>query len=251
MSGVAPAGVVAAGLGGLGAGPGLDLILSGSFVGSAAVSADAEKILDSSGYLVGSGVLLDETLLDAGGAISGGSSISADAQVILGASGYLSGQGAFAFSVPDPIVGVGILTAHMEVIHVSPPICQQPVVTTAFRWGHVFTRGDLMFKVVDGRGNPFGPVCITYTLYQMQPGCVLKQIGPSGRKPATAGVGCYYVTGTAGECGQPGLWAVRWQHQRIYGDPVVESDCYFQVQDSVSCPIPGDTLERYCKFGWD
>jgi hypothetical protein len=228
-----------------------DLVASESLVGAANVSGDAVTTIYVSGFVQGAGDVTDASSKEVSGVASGGSVVTANAQRIVGLSGFILGSGSFNMSVPEPIFGVAIVTAHMEVIHVPPPLCEQPVVTLKFRYGHTFTRGDLEFKVMDRRGNPFGPVCITYTLYQMQRGCTLKQVGPSNRKPATAGVGCYYVTGSAGECGQPGLWAVRWRYQRTFGEPAVEKDCYFQVVDSVSCPIPGDTLARHCKYGWD
>ena len=231
------------------AGPNLIHDIVDPLSGSSSVSASAETIINVSGYVVGSGLALDTSLKDLAGMAIGSSVVTADAQRILGVSGYIQGSSAVNLVYPLPIVGVAVVTAYMEVNRVARPICD-PVPVQSFRWGHTFTVGDLAFRTADSRG-PFGPVCITYTLYQVQPGCALKQIGPSGRKPGQRGVGCYYVTGTAGECGQPGLWAVRWRYQRTYSHPVVETDCYFQVVDSVSCPIPGDTLERHCKYGWD
>lgn len=222
-----------------------------SLVGSASVSANTQAVFNMSGFLLGAGTLIDARLMEIAGIAVGSGNIIGDLRRSIGLSGYTWGSSNLALSIPEPIVGVAIVAAYMEVIHVSLPICEIPTVSTAFRWSHVFTRGDLEFSVVDGFGNPFGPVSISYTLYQMQRGCVLKQIGPSGRIPASSGVGCYYVTGTAGECGQPGLWAVRWKYQRTFSDPCIEKDCYFQVLDAVSCPMPGDNLPRACKYGWD
>jgi len=229
----------------------LDVVPDEVLDGSSNVTGSVEILVNVSGLVQGSGEALDATVLDASGLIIGASPVTGDATRLLSVSGYSIGAGNFVVSVPEPIVGAAIVTAYMEVTKVPLPILEQPTVSLAFRWGYHFTRGDLQLQVLDGRGNPFGPVCVSYTLYQMQPGCALKQIGPSGRKPVNNGVGCYYVTGTAGECGQPGLWAVRWRYQRTFGAPAIEHDCYFRVVDSVSSPIPGDTLERYCKKGWD
>lgn len=220
-------------------------------VGAANVSVTNQTIFNVSGLAVGAGSFSYANVLDFAGISVGSAVVSGDAQRFISFSGYAQGSSSFNLSAPDPIYGVAVVSAYMELVHVPPPICQQPVVSLAFRWGHVFTVGDLTFRVLDNRGNPFNPVCVSYTLYQMQHGYVLKQIGPSGRRPGTTGVGSYYVTGTAGECGQPGLWAVRWKYQRTFSNSAVETDCYFQVADAVSCPIPGDTLQRVCKYGWD
>jgi len=222
-----------------------------SLVGSASVSASTQAVFNMSGFLLGAGALIDARLMGIAGIAVGSGNITGDLRRSIGLSGYTWGSSNLALSIPEPIFGVAVVAAYMEVIHVPLPICEVPTVSTAFRWSHVFTRGDLEFSVVDRFGNPFGPVNISYTLYQMQRGCTLKQIGPSGRIPASSGVGCYYVTGTAGECGQPGLWAVRWKYQRTFSNPIVEKDCYFRVEDSITCPAPGDTLPRACKYGWD
>lgn len=222
-----------------------------TLAGSGTFSGNSQGVFNVSGFLTGGGQLIDATVQDASALLTGSAVVSAEALRIINSSAYFIGGSFFALSIPDPIIGVGILTGYMEVTRVPPPICQTPPINTTFRWGQVFTKGGLEICVVDGSGNPIGPVCITYTLYQLQRGCAPKQVGPSGRKPVSPSVGCYYVTGTAGECGQPGLWLVRWRYQRTFGDPMVERDCYFQVLDSVLCPVPGDTLPRTCKYGWD
>lgn len=219
-------------------------------VGQANVTASTQAIFNMSGFLVGAGALVDARLLDVAGLAVGGGTVSADLLRIMGVSGYLQGGSQLDLSVPEPIFGVAVVTAYMEVIHVPPPVCGTPQVTTSFRWGHQFGRGDLDICLVATGGNPVSPICISYTLCQMVRGCQLIQVGGS-RKPGQSSVGCYYTTGTAGECGQPGLWAIKWSYQRTYGDPVMEKLCYFTVLDSVLSPVPGDTLQRNCKYGWD
>jgi len=229
----------------------LDHIITDPIMGSSDVFASTQAVFNMSGFIIGSGDLIDARLMNLAGIAAGSCILSGDLRRLIGVSGYTQGFSALNLSVPEPIYGVAIVTAYMDVVHVPLPICEIPTVSTAFRWGHVFTWGDLELSLKDRLGNPFGPVSISYTLYQMQRGCALKQIGPSRRTPASSKVGCYYVTGTAGECGQPGLWAVRWCYQKTFSDSVIEKDCYFQVLDFVSCPIPGDTLVRACKYGWD
>ncbi len=225
-------------------------LINDPIVGSAVVAADTQSVVNVSGFVVGQGNLVDARLLDISGYAIGNSNAIADATRVIGLSGHSFGGSRMALSVPMPIYGVAVVTAYMDVIHVKPPVCQTPQVSTKFRWGHTFTRGDLEICIVDGRGNPLGPVCVSYTLYKVVQGCQPIQVGATGRKPASSGVGCYYVTGTAGECGQPGLWMVRWSYQRTFGDPKLEKDCHFLVLDSVLWPVHGDTLQRSCKYGW-
>jgi hypothetical protein len=214
-------------------------------IGSSIVTANTQGIFNVSGFVVGSGNLVDASLKDIAGLALGSGILSGDLLRRVGLQGYIQGSGVLDLSVPEPIFGIANVVAYMDVVHVPLPLCEAPTVSATFRWGHIFTRGDLVFSL------PEEPVIVSYTLYQMQTGCVLKQIGPANRTPVKYGNGCYYVTGTAGECGQPGLWAVIWCYQKTYSDPVVEEICYFRVVDSVSCPIAGDALERYCKYGWD
>jgi len=220
-------------------------------VGAANVGGSTIGVFYVSGHVTGAGDLIDDSIADIAGIADGGSNVTADLLRRVGVRGQTHGEGHLNFSEYDPIYGVAVVTAYMDVVHVPPPICEAPVVSVGFRWGHIFTWGDLIYSVIDGSGKPYDPEAVGYTMYQMQPGCALEQIGPGNQRPAKHKLGCYYVTGTAGECGQPGLWMVRWCYQRTYNDPVVEEDCYFQVLDAISCPVTGDTLERYCKYGWD
>ena len=120
-----------------------------------------------------------------------------------------------------------------------------------FRWNQTLGRGDLEICIKDKQGNQRGPVFIAYTMYQVTPTGVLHQVGPSDRRPAKADVGKFYVTGTAGENGQPGCWAVRWRYQKTYSGPIVEQLVQFRVLDAVlDCERP-DPLRRNCKFGWN
>jgi hypothetical protein len=219
--------------------------------GTSTVSGAIELIIGFSGVASGSGGPSDGLTVDAVGTASGTSTVSAGTLVqIYSLVGIVSGQGTVALSVPEPAVGVAIVSGFMEVLCIPPPICETPQVQKYFRWGHQFVPGDLTIQVTGQMGNPLGPVCIRYTLYQVERGCAPIQRGPSGRHPGNAGVGSYYATGFAGECGQPGLWLIRWSYQKTFGDSFQERDCYFYVVDSVLCPVPGDTLPRNCKYGW-
>jgi hypothetical protein len=219
--------------------------------GGSSVSASTQHVFNMSGYSMGAGDAIDARVLDAEGLAIGSGDLTGTLVRTIGVQGFTFGSGATALSVPEPIFGVAIVTAYMEVVHVGFPICETPQVEKRFRWGHQFVAGDLETFVTGANGNPMGPVCISFTMYQVQKGCALKQVGPSNRHPGTSRVGCYYATGTAGECGQPGLWVIRWSYQGTFGGPSVVRDCYFYVLDSVLCPVPGDTLVRECKYGWD
>lgn len=223
-----------------------------TITGLANVSGNPQGVFNVSGFTQGQGSATVATVIDADGLALGGSSVTGNAFRIIGVQGFTFGGSLTTLSVPEPIIGVAVVTAHMEVIHVGYPICETPQVHNRFRWGHQFGQGDLDICVVGSNGNPLGPVCITFTMFQIQRGCQPLQKGPSGRHPGkTSRVGCYYATGTAGECGQPGLWLIRWRYQGTFGGPWIEKDCYFYVLDSVLCPVPGDTLPRECKYGWD
>jgi hypothetical protein len=122
-----------------------------------------------------------------------------------------------------------------------------------FRWNQTFGKGDLEICLTDPQGNQQGPFFIGYTLFIVYPTGVLHQVGPTNRKPAQADVGKFYVTGTAGENGQPGCWAVLWRYQRTYAEPIVEELVQFRVLDGVlDCERQEPShIRRHCKFGWD
>lgn len=223
-----------------------------TLVGAANVSGNTQGVFNMSGLSQGSGQAIAATVLESDGVAVGGSLVTGNLVRSVGLQGWTFGGSVAALSVPEPIFGVAVVTAYMEVICVQYPVCQTPPVQKHFRWGHQLGPGDLEICATGKGGNPLGPVCITFTMFQIQRGCQPLQKGPSGRHPAkTSRVGCYYATGTAGECGQPGLWLIRWRYQGSFGGPWVETDCYFYVLDSVLCSVPGDTLDRECKYGWD
>jgi hypothetical protein len=120
-----------------------------------------------------------------------------------------------------------------------------------FRWNQTFGKGDLEICLRDRWGNQRGPVFIGYTMYMVTPTGILHQAGPSDRKPAKADVGKFYVTGTAGENGQPGCWAVKWRYQRTYSEPILERLVQFMVLDAVLDCDRRDPVRRHCKYGWD
>ena len=228
------------------------LLFGDSLSGTSTVSGDVERILLFSGQSAGAGVLSDTVLITLDGLLLGISSVTGDLVRVRQVAGITQGSGFPYLSVPNPLHGAAIVSAFMEVIHVPPPLCPEllkPV--TTFRWQQTLTKGDLCVQITDAACNPLGPVCIDYTMYRLVQGCALHQVGCAHRVPANCGVGAYYATGCAGEGGQPGTWVIRWRYKRNFGDSFIEKDFCYEVLDSVSGPIPGDTLDRNCKYGWD
>ncbi len=120
-----------------------------------------------------------------------------------------------------------------------------------FKWNQTFGRGDLEVCFQDNTGNPASPFFVGYTMYTVSSTGVLHRAGPLDRKPAKADVGKFYVTGTAGENGQPGCWAVKWRYQMTYSSPIVEQLVQFRVLDAVLDCNHRDDVRRQCKYGWD
>lgn len=240
------------GLGGVSPTPGnyidLPTTLSGS---SSFVGGDPQRILMFTGNLVGAGALNDGLLINLSATFSGSGDLQGALNRIVGVSAYLSGGGGFALSIPEPFAGFGLLTAFMDVVHIRAPYCPPPALVE-FRWLQEFQRGDLEICITDVLCSPIIPYAVTYTLYQVVHGCQLHQVGCSKRVPARSGEdpSHFYVTGTAGEGGQPGVWIVRWCIQKSFGGPILEKDTCFRVVDSVLRPLPGDTTQRTCKYGW-
>jgi hypothetical protein len=216
--------------------------------GSSSLSGDTERLLIFSGFSYGLGDLSDGLSLPVSGFALGQATVTGSIVCSIGVAGVSLGVSALDLSVPEPLYGFGILTAFMEVIHLPKPACSCTCPPTALHWMQDFQRGDLSICIQDRKGNPTGPFNVSYTLYQVVRGCTLKQVGCGDRKPASSGLGRYYVTGTAGEGGQPGSWVVRWRFQRSFGEPAVEQDVCFKVQDAIAA---GDHTPRVCKYGWD
>ncbi len=268
-----PLGGSSSGSGGAGSGPITPfLIFGGTLSGSGVASAGFTQTLLFSAEPVGLGDLSDTLLALVSGTASGTSTATATMQHIVGLRGVASGVGTFNLSIPEEIFGFGILTAFMEVLHVPRPLCPPRCTCSAhgpvntdpisgatfgpggikrFRWLQTFQRGDLAICIRDVRGVPFGPYFIGYTMFTVSSTGVMHQVGPTDHKPVMATLGTYYATGTAGENGQPGNWAIRWRFQRSFGGPVMEQIQQFQVLDAVLAQEPLDQTVRVRKFGWN
>jgi hypothetical protein len=204
-----------------------EILLSGMLNGTSSVSA---------AHLYA----LDEVLV-------GASQVSGSMTCVKLAYGHASGGSRLDLWWPENLEGYGSLLGTIKVTRSAFGAAHAP---KCFRYGHVFGPGDLEFILGASPGTRVGASCVVFTLYRMKTGCVPQQIGPKDRAPVTRCPGTYYATGTAGECGQPGLWFVRWCYRRTFGSTPQHEDFYFYVLDSVLCPVPGDTLPRVIKWGW-
>ena len=135
--------------------------------------------------------------------------------------------------------------------------CSSPGV---FRFGHVFQRGDLPLYITDLSNNPMSPYSVKYTMfyYPKNSQCSVR-VGAEGRTPVTTGVGEYYATGVAGQCGQPGEWYVEWLIQESFDSPVVKECFRFKVFDTSQYCGSGSSssssgsscgCSSCSKFGW-
>jgi hypothetical protein len=120
-----------------------------------------------------------------------------------------------------------------------------------FRWGYVFQRGDLPIFITDPAGNPADPFKITYSLsFQPKGAPCPRPAGPCDRVPVHADVGEYYVSGVAGQCGQPGQWFVDWKYQESFGSQLIADRMGFQVFDTAQlAPVTYVSYPCGCSSG--
>lgn len=228
----------------------VDFDFSDTITGTSSVSGIGAVIYRDSVIILGESILTDNLSLVDSLLVIGQANVSSPvAGVIYSGAATFYGQATLTFEEFEPIIGQTLMTAFADVVKaptVCACVCEQP---KNYRMGSLLDSQDLDISLSNPVG-PFDPVCISYTLHQVVKGCVSKQMGLS-RKPGHDAVGHYYVSGMIGDCGQPGLWLVRWRYQSSFGGPFYEKDCYFYLVDSVLCPVPGDTLVRVRKYGWD
>jgi hypothetical protein len=226
------------------------VLLFESFLGSGSISASSLILsLIVGGQASGSGNIQDELDEQISGTLQGQGDVNGSLVVSSIISGHTLGFGDISESVPLPLQGFGNLYAYMDVIPLPRAICP-PCVPRSFSWRYEFTSGDLTLKICDVYGNPYSPFVVLYALYQILPGGYKKLVGPPNRRPVMQNVGCYYATGTAGECGQPGNWCIVWRWQKTPSSPVVTSEECFTIKDQVAL-LGCDVSPRVKKYGWD
>lgn len=221
-----------------------------------------------------------------GGTTSGTSIATGDALLTILLGGSTSGFGTLSGHFPDPLVGTSTFVGEMLIEQAPPPVCgckvPTPVTTFQcacggsitvpttnvictcsgftggdgfgfggpFQWNQFFQPTDLQFFVRDSFG-PVDPNSVRFTLFWYRNG-VPFQAGPANRVPGHGpGLGQFYVTGRAGEGGQPGQWLVRWQYQRFFFSEINQKEFRFVVQDAVAAADPRDITQRVLKYGWD
>lgn len=210
-------------------------------------STNEVKTLLVGGQAYGAGTLTDELETLVSGTLAGsGTLVGTPVRLLWGNALPMAGSGSMWDHFPLPMVGHGDLFGYLEVVHV-PDRCPPDLKT--FRWMQRLGIGDLEHFTKDARGMPYSPIVCLYALYQVLPGGVKVLSGPPNRRPVQQGVGRYYATGTAGDCGQPGEWVIQWRCQRFWYDPPTICETHFLVQDAVAAGPPDPTV-RSCKKGW-
>lgn len=222
---------------------------AGQADGAASTTGSGGVLYLSTGIAHGQGTLEWDFILEADGTAHGVAYVSGSAIRIRNARGFIRGSTTMVWSYPLPMVGRTVMAGHAEVERVltlraitAPAKC--------FRYLQLLQRGDCSIFISDATGA-VSPAQITYTIYQKRPDGSRRQVGPAGRTPGRGCVGEFYVTGRAGEGGQPGDWVVRWEYRRSFqGYPEVKEQ-EFRVLDAVLAADPRDTTVRVRKYGWN
>jgi len=229
---------------------------SGGLSGSGSLSASLTQQLLFGGQVTGYGDLEDTLIRQASAAIEGTSSFETQAGLIIHVIPLpLAGVGDMHDSMPLPLSGQSIFSAFMDLVRVPRPLCP-PAPVKRFRYNQTLGRGDLEIVITDTSGQPFSPVSITFTFYQVVRGGQRQQVGPMRRRPVPdqreGQPGRYYVTGTAGELGQPGEWICVWTYQRSWWTSAVQVEQAFRVEAAhvygCGCGCERDGYRR--KRGW-
>lgn len=130
----------------------------------------------------------------------------------------------------------------MDLCKCAPPF--------TYRFGHVFTRGDLVLRVVDEHGNPVSPFLVSYALFRLLPDGAHIPFGDPARHPVQDAVGEYHPTFRSDDLGQPGDWLLRWTYRECFTSIPVTKDLPFRILDSVLAKDTRDATPRKNKLGW-
>lgn len=228
-------------------------LVSGALDGAGDLSGPLWRQIILGGQTHGAGTLQDEWEAEVSGTLLGTGTLAGTLyRVSLLLPLPLVGSGTLGDSLPLPMVGHGILSGYLDVTRISCPLQPAPVVKS-FSWNYEFKPGDLTLNTREATGVPYSPIMVVYSLYRILPGGARVIVGPPNRRPAQRDVGSYYVTGTAGECCQPGCWMVQWRWQRFWYEQPRICEQYFRVLDAVlAAQVTGiyDGIPRVCKKGW-
>lgn len=227
------------------------VVVAGTTGGVALPSGALGRTLLFGGQVYGYGSIEDHLLQVVAGSTLGAGVLTGTPVWMFPIAGRTVGAGYFYESAPEPIIGIGHLIGDAIVDRVPCPVsCTESA--PSFRYGHIFTAGDLTLAIRDTAGNPFAPIIVLYRMFRVLPGGAVFPVGPPNRRPAKCGkrLGVYYATGTAGECGQPGDWLIEWRWQKSTFAPTQVERRAFRVLDAVLDTSVPDGTCRCTKYGW-
>ena len=219
----------------------------GVAMGMSAMFGQVGIIHLSSGTAYGVGTLIWDNQQEAGGTAVGTSLMSGEPLIYRGAGGIARGTSALLWSIPDVIRGSSLMFGDPVVERALPPIKAILPPPKQFRYGQRLTRGGLSIYLCNQAG-PIIPAHISFTLYQVRSDGSRFRVGPKDRIPVPGSIGEFYVTGSAGECGQPGCWQIEWVVQQNGLSPVQTRRMDFLVVDAAASPC--DNTPRVRKYGW-
>jgi hypothetical protein len=182
--------------------------------------------------------------------VNGAAVASAGALVALTAMATFEGSSTFQYSIPLVAAGASSMSVVPVVDRHLRPIRAITMGPKTFGWLHLLQRGDLSVFICDGAG-PVIPVAIQYRLIQVRLNGSRQALGPQARSPAAGFPGEFYVTGRAGEHGQPGQWIVEWTFRRAWQSTPQIVELPYMVLDAVMAGDGRDVTCRKIKFGWN
>lgn len=232
--------------------------------GAAGVSTYATAALEGVGGLAGAFGLLQLAsarfgatstfewgyVQDASASIAGSSPAEGSALVAIGAIGVFQGSSSFHCIVPLVIAGSSAMSVATVVDRQLRPIRAITMGPKTFGWLQLLQRGDLPVFICDSTG-PVIPFSVRYRLLHVRPDGSRHAVGPEERTPVAGVAGEFYVTGRAGEQGQPGRWIVEWTFQRTREAIPQAVELHYSVVDGVMAGYPRDVTCRKIKFGWN
>lgn len=235
--------------------------LSGQAQGTGDLTGTGVLSFALGGQAQGQGELTDTIAIALEASATGSGTLTGFGVLVVPLAGIASGSGQMGEAVPMPIFGVGQIAAFMTVDTVATPVCSAPPTpytcscrrTTktgpkSFTWHQDYQGLDVTF--CDHAGQPIDPWRVSYALYWVRPGGYKQLVGPPQRTPGHDTFGHYYVTGTAGECGQPGQWSVVWTWQEGPGRACQSAEECFWVLDQVLNQGACVQGPRVRKYGW-
>lgn len=223
-------------------------------IGSSVIVGQGSLLSPSGGVLYlgsarskGLGLLLVESTLDGSGTALGTSSGTVNSERIRNYSSTIVFQGTSTIIQEWPLVSTG--RSIFSVGYSVQTFREDTQEILYFSWNHLFQRGDLQLYLCDDTG-PILPVSISYRMFYVLPCGARQAAGPDIGYPAQGKTGEFYVTGYAGEFGQPGNWVIRWTIQRNFYDPLEYVEQCFIVTD-VNMRARGLDQTSCCsKSGW-